>query len=176
MKYILATWSTDLFDGPQKRTWHFFPPSCEIMWLILSNRHTSLIPVYVFPVPVMREVQGLDCTLYIFFFVTVLSLFHHKPLHDVTICSQMIQMNGQVIGRVYGDVIYKLRKILGQVLFENRFNKRIKSFIKNDYDPVILQRTSRLVIDPSTVNSHAFLFGCAVTDMVQYMYSMMVYL
>ena len=31
------------------------------------------------------------------------------------------------------------------------FIKRIKSFIKKNYDPIILQRTSRLVIDPSTV-------------------------
>ena len=31
--------------------------------------------------------------------------------------------------------------------FKNPFYKRIKSLIKKDYDPVILQRTSRLVID-----------------------------
>ena len=43
---------------------------------------------------------------------------------------------------------------------ENLLYKRIKSFDKKDYDPVILQRTSRLVIDPSTI------FGCAVTDRV----------
>ena len=45
----------------------------------------------------------------------------------------------------YGDVIYKLRKILGHVHFENRLYKRINSFLKKDYDLVILQRTSRLV-------------------------------
>ena len=66
----------------------------------------------------------------------------------------------------YGDVIYKIRKILGHVHFENLFNKRIKSFIKKDYEQIILQRTSRLVIDPSTVGSYVFLFDCAVTDRV----------
>ena len=64
----------------------------------------------------------------------------------------------------YGDVIYKLRKILGHTHFENLFIKRIKKFLKRDYDPIILQRTSRLVIDHSTIDSHAFLFGCAMTD------------
>ena len=59
----------------------------------------------------------------------------------------------------YGDVIYKLRKLLGHVHFEILFNKRIKTVIKKDYDTVILQRTSHLVIDPSPVNSLAFLFG-----------------
>ena len=60
----------------------------------------------------------------------------------------------------YGDVIYKLRNIHGHIYFRTLFVKRIKSFIRKDYDPTILQRTSRLVIDPSTVNSHAFLWLC----------------
>ena len=68
--------------------------------------------------------------------------------------------------KCYGDGIYKLCKVLGHVYFENLFYKRIKSCLKIDYDPVILQRTSRLVIDPSTVDSHAFLFGCAMRDRV----------
>ena len=63
----------------------------------------------------------------------------------------------------YGDVIYKLRKIIGHIHFENLFRKRIKSFLKRDYDPLILQRTSRLVVDPFTIDNHAFLFGCAAT-------------
>ena len=68
----------------------------------------------------------------------------------------------------YGYVIYKLRKILKYVHLENLFYKRIKSYLKKDYDLVILQQTSRLVIDPSTVDSHAFLFGYAITDRVYY--------
>ena len=44
-------------------------------------------------------------------------------------------------------MINKLRKIVGHVHFDNLFYKRIKSFLKKDYDPVILQRTSCLVID-----------------------------
>ena len=63
-------------------------------------------------------------------------------------------------------MIHKLRMILGHEHIEHLLYKRIKSFLKKEYDPVILQRTSRLVIDPSTVDSHAFLFGCAMTDMV----------
>ena len=61
----------------------------------------------------------------------------------------------------YGDVIYKLRKILGHVHFENLLYKRIKPFIKKGYDPVILQRTILLqsIATP-------FFFGCAVTDRV----------
>jgi len=76
-------------------------------------------------------------------------------------------VNGRVFSIVLdSDVVYKLKKILGNVQFENLFYKHIKLFHKKNYDPVLLQRTSRFVIDPYTVDNHAFLFGRAVTDMV----------
>ena len=49
-----------------------------------------------------------------------------------------------------------------KILFTNALNYSSKK----DNDPVILQRTSRLVIDHSTVDSHTFLFGCVMTDRV----------
>ena len=58
----------------------------------------------------------------------------------------------------YGDVIYKLRKILGHTYFQKLFIKRIKKFVKTGYDPTILQHTACLVVDPFTVGHHAFLF------------------
>jgi len=64
----------------------------------------------------------------------------------------------------YGDMVYNLRKIPGHVHFENSFYKRITLFLRKEYDPVILQRNSRLVVDTSTIDSHAFLFGCAMTN------------
>ena len=63
----------------------------------------------------------------------------------------------------YGDVIYKLRKIIGTPYFNQVFVKRIKKFIKKDYDPRILQHTACLVVDPFTVGQYAYLFGCTMT-------------
>ena len=63
----------------------------------------------------------------------------------------------------YGDVIYKLRKIIGNLYFDNLLVKRIKKYLKKDYDPIILQRTAGLVIDPCTINNHATLFTCTTT-------------
>ena len=63
----------------------------------------------------------------------------------------------------YGDVIYKLRKIIGHDHFLTLFPKRIKHFLKKGYDPKVLQRTACLVVDPSTVGHHAFLFNCTTT-------------
>jgi hypothetical protein len=70
----------------------------------------------------------------------------------------------------YGDVIYKLRKIIGHNHFQTLFPKRIKHFIKKGYDvkilqrtACILQRTACLVVDPFTVGNHASLFNCTMT-------------
>ena len=63
----------------------------------------------------------------------------------------------------YGDVIYKLRKIIGHTLFPSLFIKCIKKFIKKGYDPTVLQHTACLVVDPFTVGNHAVLFSCTPT-------------
>ena len=63
----------------------------------------------------------------------------------------------------YGDVIYKLRKVIGHIHFNTIFVKRIKRFIKRGYDPLILQRTARMVVSPSTIDNHAILFDCTMT-------------
>ena len=63
----------------------------------------------------------------------------------------------------YGDVIYKLRKILDHSHFHDMFIKKIKAFTKRGYDPLILQRSACLVVDPFTVGRYAFLFNCATT-------------
>ena len=62
----------------------------------------------------------------------------------------------------YGDVIYKLRKIVDTPTFQCSFDKIIRKFIKRGYDPQVLQRTACLVVDPFTVGHHASLFGCAM--------------
>ena len=52
LQYILATRSTDLFDGPQNSTFCRTPPSSSYVILLISlYRYISLIPVLVFPVP-----------------------------------------------------------------------------------------------------------------------------
>ena len=63
----------------------------------------------------------------------------------------------------YGDVIYKLRKILGHTHFHTLFIKRMKKFIKRGYDRCILQHTASLVVDPVLAYHYAFLFAHTTT-------------
>ena len=58
----------------------------------------------------------------------------------------------------YGDVVYKLRKIMGHGNFPTVFVKIIKRFINRGYDPNILRHTACLVFNPFTVGRYAFLF------------------
>ena len=60
---------------------------------------------------------------------------------------------------LYGDVVYKLRKIMGHgIVFFSIFTKIIKRFIIRGYDPIILRHTACLVFNPFTVGRFAFLF------------------
>ena len=97
---------------------------------------------------------------------TFSKFFHrNRPLIDKYKCNlKSLLRQGISHPEYYGDVIYRLRKIIGHVHFDNLFVKRIKKFLKKDYDPLILQRTSCLVVDHSTIDNYTFLFGCAMTD------------
>ena len=97
---------------------------------------------------------------------TFSKFYHRNPLLIGKYKSNLRTLLRQGISHpeFYGDVIYKLRNILGHTHFNELFSKRIKKFVKKGYDPIILQRTACLVIDPSTVGSHASLFHCTTTD------------
>ena len=60
----------------------------------------------------------------------------------------------------YRDLIYKLKKIKGNVNFSTLFVKTICKFKKKGYQHDILQRSAGLVINLSTVDHYAYLFGC----------------
>ena len=72
--------------------------------------------------------------------------------------------NGISHPEFYGDLIYRLRKIIGHTHFSSIFAKTIKGFVKRGYDPVKLQHTACLVVDPFTVGNYASLFHCAMTS------------
>ena len=91
--------------------------------------------------------------------------FYHRNLQLISKykCNmKTLMQRGISHPEFYGDVVYKLRKIVGHTHFQTLFIKTIKKFIKRNYDPTILQRTACLVVDPFTVGHHASLFACAM--------------
>ena len=60
----------------------------------------------------------------------------------------------------YGDLVYKLRKIVGSNNFSAQFIKIISHYKKIGYNINVLQQTACLVVSPITVVNFAFLFNC----------------
>ena len=56
----------------------------------------------------------------------------------------------------YGDLVYKLKKIVGSNNLSAQFNKIISNYKKNGYDIIVLQQTACLVVNPITVGNFAF--------------------
>ena len=61
---------------------------------------------------------------------------------------------------VYGDLVYKLKKIVGSNNFSAQFMKIISHFKKIGYNINVLQQTACLVVNPIMVGNFAFLFNC----------------
>ena len=60
----------------------------------------------------------------------------------------------------YGDLVYKLKKIVGSDNFSAQFIKIISHYKKISYNFNVLQQTAWLVVNPITVGNFAFLFSC----------------
>ena len=60
----------------------------------------------------------------------------------------------------YGDLVYKLKKIVGSNNFSAQFIKIISHYKKIGYNINVLQQTACLVVNPITIGNFAFLFNC----------------
>ena len=72
----------------------------------------------------------------------------------------------------YGDLVYKLKKIVGSNNFSAHFIKIISHYKRMGYNINVLQQTACLVVNPITVGSFVFLFNC--TPVGRFSDSMMV--
>ena len=60
----------------------------------------------------------------------------------------------------YGELVYKLKKIVGSNNFSAQFIKIVPHYKKIGYNINVLQQTACLVVNPITVGHFAFLFNC----------------
>ena len=60
----------------------------------------------------------------------------------------------------FGELVYKLKKIVGSNNFSAQFIKIISHYKKIGYNINVLQQTACLVVNPITVGNFAFLFNC----------------
>ena len=62
----------------------------------------------------------------------------------------------------YGDLVYKLKKIVGSNNFSAQFIKIISHYKRIGYNINVLQQTACLVVKPITVGNFAFPFNCTL--------------
>ena len=60
----------------------------------------------------------------------------------------------------YGDLVYKLKKIVGSADFSDQFRKNIVRYKRIGYNINIMRQSACLVFNPITVNNFASLFNC----------------
>ena len=60
----------------------------------------------------------------------------------------------------YGDLVYRIRKIVGKSNFSEQFRKLIYLYKRIGYNPYVMRQTACLVINPTSVDSNASLFNC----------------
>ena len=60
----------------------------------------------------------------------------------------------------YGDLVYKLKKIVGSTDFSAQFIKVISHYKKIGYNINVFQQTACLVVNRITVGNFSFLFNC----------------
>ena len=59
----------------------------------------------------------------------------------------------------YGDLVYRIRKIVWKSNFAEQFRKLINRYKRIGYKPYIMRQTASLVVNPITVDSYASLFN-----------------
>ena len=60
----------------------------------------------------------------------------------------------------YGDLVYKLKKIVGSYDFSAQFIEIISNYKRIGYNIIVLQQTACLVVNSIMVGNFAFLFNC----------------
>ena len=60
----------------------------------------------------------------------------------------------------YGDLVYRIRKIVGKSNFSEQFRKLINRYKRIGYNPYIMRQTACLVTNPIMVDGDASLFNC----------------
>ena len=83
------------------------------------------------------------------------------PFSEKTSSGTSVLIQGVECGpKFYGDLVYKLLKIIGKNDFPYHFKKIVVRYKKIGYNINVMRQTACLVVNPIKVNSFAYLFNC----------------
>ena len=90
----------------------------------------------------------------------MISYLNSKSLQPYLLFFKSLLRKGLLEPEFYGDLVYKLKKIVGSYNFSTQFIKIISHLDKVGYNINALQQTACLMDNPITVGKFAFLFNC----------------
>ena len=85
---------------------------------------------------------------------------HYDLISKFEIGLKSLLCQGLLEPKLYGDLVYKLKKSVGSNNFSEQLIKIISHYKKIGYGINVLQQTACLVVNPITVGNVAFLFNC----------------
>ena len=83
---------------------------------------------------------------------------HHMAFNNVSL--RKLLQQGISEPEFYGDLVYRIRKIVGKSNFSEQFRKLINRYKRIGYNPYVMRQTACLVINPTSVDNSASLFNC----------------
>ena len=85
---------------------------------------------------------------------------HYDLISIFQVGLKSLLCHGLLEPELYGDLVYKLKKIVGSNNFSAQFIEIISHYKKIGYNINVLQQTACLVVNPIMVGNFAFLFNC----------------
>ena len=85
---------------------------------------------------------------------------HFDIVSKYNVGSKTLLLQGLSKPEFYGNLVYKVRKIIGKNDFPYHFKKITVRYKKIGYNMEVLRQTTCLVVNPIKINSFAYLFNC----------------
>ena len=85
---------------------------------------------------------------------------HYELVSKFNVGFKTLLHQGLSEPEVYGDLVYKFKKIVGRADFSDQFKKNIVRYKRIGYNINIMRQSACLVFNPITANNSASLFNC----------------
>ena len=96
------------------------------------------------------------------FFTSDVSFYrrHSGLIEKYNVSPRKLLQQGISEPEFYGDLVYRIRKIVGKPNFSEQFRKLINRYKRIGYYPYIIQQSAYLVMNQIMVDDYALLFNC----------------
>ena len=85
---------------------------------------------------------------------------HSGLVEKYNVSLRKLQQRGISEPEFYGDLVYRISKIVGKSNFSEQFRKLINLYKRTGYNPYIMRQTAYIVMNPIMAGDYASLFNC----------------